>query len=175
MKIRITDSLSLSEYTLNDAPELTHYLNEKGIYDSTINIPFPYNARHANDWIRHTLAERSHGKMPHNFAIRYHDELIGGIGIIFKEFGHFGHQAEIGYWVALPYWNRGFATLAIGTFSRWVFESFSLRKLTAAIFAENISSEKALIRNGYELEGLVREHVCKEGRYIDCKLYAKFR
>lgn len=174
MKIRVNDVISLDEFTLDDKFDLVNHLNDKEVSDTMLTIPFPYTLQDAENWIYFTLNLRASGKQPQSFAIRLHvtGEVIGGIGLNLKEEKFYRHQAEIGYWVAKKYWNKGIITDAIKTFSNLAFNLYPfLEKLTALVFIHNIGSQKVLEKNGFKEEGLLRKHIRKNDEFYDCKAY----
>ena len=46
-------------------------------------------------------------------------------------------SAEIGYWVAEPYWGRGIATAALVAATDWAFGEWPLTRIFAGPFARN--------------------------------------
>lgn len=83
-------------------------------------------------------------------------------------------SAEIGYWVAEPYWGRGIATAALTAATRWAFASFPLSRLYAVPFARNAASCRVLEKAGYLLEGTMRRSAVKQGEVLDQLLYAAY-
>jgi len=175
MSIQITDEIHLGEFRAADKDALIEYLNDRDIYDRTLRIPFPYTEAAADAWL--TLAAkmtREQGQ-PVCWAIRRPDEgLIGGCGFEGFQAGK-SHRAEIGYWLAKPYWGRGLMTAVVQQLCRHAFEKFGLAKITAHVFAPNQASARVLEKCGFEQEGFLRKHFYKDGQYLDAKLYGLLR
>lgn len=57
----------------------------------------------------------------------------------------------------------------------YAFEKMNLRKLYGEVFAFNASSIRFHKRLGFQLEGQLRRHVLKQGKYEDILLFALFR
>src|SRR5918999_5818235 len=76
---------------------------------ATSNVPHPYPADGAVTWIRYTLAQRDLGYEV-NFAIFAGDELVGVCGVL--NISGTPRRGELGYWIGVPYWNRGYASSA---------------------------------------------------------------
>ena len=110
MKIVVNDQVCLSEFRSSDKPALLQHLNDPDIYHRTLRIPFPYTDSSADEW--HTLVAKvteQQGR-PVQWAIRSADDaLIGGCGFDGFQAGK-SHLAEVGYWLAKPYWGRGIMT-----------------------------------------------------------------
>src|SRR6516162_10369737 len=107
MDLTVTANIFLSEIRPADKAAYIEHLKEKAIYDHTLRIPFPYTEADAEEWLALVQkATQEHGQ-PANWAIRNEsDYLIGGIGFDDLTLGK-SHRAEIGYWLAKPYWGRG--------------------------------------------------------------------
>jgi [ribosomal protein S5]-alanine N-acetyltransferase len=63
-------------------------------------------------------------------------------------------------------------TAVVGAACRFAFEQYGLIKITAYIFAGNTGSARVLEKCGFQLEGYLRKHHFKDGRYVDSQLYA---
>lgn len=175
MKIQANERVHLSAFEPDDKLALVEHLQAKEIYDCTLRIPYPYKEADADAWLE--IAARAtvmHGR-PVYWAIREPGgRLIGCCGLDGLESGK-SHRAEIGYWVAKPYWGHGIATDAVRALSRWAFEELGLVKLTAWIFAFNQASARVLEKSGFEQEGYLKQHYRKDGNFIDARLFGRLR
>jgi len=84
----------------------------------------------------------------------------------------YGHRAEIGYWLAKPFWGQGIMSAVVGAICDFAFGDWKLVRITAHVFTSNEASSRVLEKNGFEYEGLLRKHHQKDGKFIDSKLYA---
>jgi RimJ/RimL family protein N-acetyltransferase len=175
MKIVVNNQIHLSEFRPSDKPALIEHLNDRDIYDRTFRIPFPYTDADADAFLaRVAKATEQHGQ-PAHFAIRCADDrLIGGCGLNDFENGK-SHRAEVGYWLAKPFWGRGIATAVAQRVCQHAFEEFDLVKITAYVFMLNLASARVLEKCGFVQEGLLRKHFQKDGQFIDVKLFALLR
>ena len=55
------------------------------------------------------------------------------------------------------------------------FEKLRLKRIYAYVFASNRASQKVLERAGFVLEGKLKRHKLKKGKYYDSFLYAKVK
>ena len=172
MKIIVNDQIHLSEIRPSDKPALIEHLNDRDIYDRTFRIPFPYTEADAEAFLaRVAKATEQHGQ-PAHFAIRTGDDtLIGGCGLNDLEIGK-SHRAEIGYWLAKPFWGRGIMTAVIKRVCQHAFEEFGLVKTIAHVVTHNPASARVLEKCGFVQEGLLRKHFLKDGQFIDVRLFA---
>lgn len=167
-----TERLVLRRWREDDAEALARHADNRRIW---INLrdrfPHPYTLEDAREWIGRCLAAAD---PPLNVAIEHAGEPIGGIGLQpWEDVARF--TAEVGYWLGEAFWGRGFATEALQRFSAYAFESFPFERLEAFVFATNPSSGRVLEKSGYQYEATLRRSAFKDGRFLDCHLYARLR
>jgi RimJ/RimL family protein N-acetyltransferase len=84
-------------------------------------------------------------------------------------------SAEIGYWVAEPFWGRGIGTAALVAATDWAFGEWPLTRIFAVPFARNAASVRVLEKAGYAMEGRMVRSAVKQGEVLDQLLYAAYR
>ena len=170
--IPIDDELHLSEIRREDAPLYVEYFKDPDIYANTLRIPSPYTLKDAEEFFQRVNEVTEKFGHPVNFAIRsVKGELLGGMGFI-----HFDptiHKVEIGYWLGRPHRGKGIMTRAVKAFCDHAHKRFGFLRFTAGIFVGNKNSVKVVERAGFQFEGVHRKVYLKDGRYIDCQMYAK--
>jgi RimJ/RimL family protein N-acetyltransferase len=77
-------------------------------------------------------------------------ELVGSCGLKHLEDGL---QIEVGYHLARPAWNRGYATEAAGACLRHGFEILQLNRIVGVVALDNFASQRVLEKIGMRLEG----------------------
>jgi RimJ/RimL family protein N-acetyltransferase len=171
MEIPANDQIHLSEFRPSDKDALIEHLNEREIYDRTLRIPFPYTGADADEWLAIVAKVTRQQGCPVQWAIRTTDDsLIGGCGFDGFEVGK-SHRAEIGYWLAKPYWGRGIMTAVVQRVCHYAFDEFGLVKITAHVFAHNPASARVLEKCGFQEEGFLRKHHLKDDQLIDARLF----
>lgn len=172
MHIPVTDQISLTDFRPSDKAACVERIGDRDIYDRTLRIPHPFTEAHFNQWLGIVAAATEQHGEPVHFAIREGDSLIGSIGFdgLTK-----GHKAEIGYWLAKPWWGRGIMTAVVGAACEYAFARWQLVRITAHVFESNIASARVLEKNGFEFEGLLRKHHLKDGKFLDSRLFALVR
>jgi [ribosomal protein S5]-alanine N-acetyltransferase len=160
-----TERLILRAFTLQDAPDVQRLAGEWEVAPRLLSIPHPYEDGVAEEWIsEHRSAfERGEGA---NFAVvlRERGELCGACGLIINSRDA---NAELGYWIGVPYWCQGYATEAAREVMRYGFEELGLHRIYAAHFRSNPASGRVLQKIGMSYEGTLREHHRKWGEYED--------
>jgi RimJ/RimL family protein N-acetyltransferase len=175
MKLIVNDHIHLSEFLASDKPALVEHLREKAIYDRTLRIPYPYTEAHADEWMALSAGITQQQGQPVHWAIRNQEAcLIGGCGFEGFQIGE-SHRAEIGYWLAKPYWGRGIMTAVIREVCRFAFDEWDLLKITAHVFSFNVASARVLEKCGFEQEGYLKKHFLKDGQLIDARLFGLLR
>ena len=174
-RIDVGNGYFLNAITPRDRPSYLEYLNEREIYDRTLSIPFPYTDQDADFWFQLVAAKTKENGRAVQFALRTVDgKLIGGIGFDGLVIGQ-THKAELGYWLAKPFWGKGIMTQAVRGVCKIAFSDFGLERITANIFAFNTASQKVLEKNGFAAEGYFKKHYRKGDSFFDGKIFALLR
>jgi ribosomal-protein-alanine N-acetyltransferase len=178
MELRVNDQIHLTEIRETDKPAFLRHFADKEIYNWTLRIPYPYTEAHADEWLAIVAEDtRKHGR-PVTWAIRVQDEsLIGVVGLgVETEPSFRSHRAEIGYWLAKPYWGRGIMSAVVRAVCEHGTREFGLVRITAHVFDGNLPSIRVLEKCGFVCESpLVRKAYQKDGRFIDGRFYALVR
>jgi RimJ/RimL family protein N-acetyltransferase len=96
------------------------------------------------------------------------NQFIGCIGLdVNKRF----NRAELGYWIAEPHWNQGYASEATKEMLRFGFEEVDLNKIFGSHYYNNPASGKVMVHNGMIKEAELKEHIKKDGRYLSVIQY----
>lgn len=167
-----TLDFSLRKWTLNDVPALVKYANNKKVADNLRDaFPNPYTRQDATSFLAAAAAEND---PPALLAIDIEGEAVGGIGLVLQG-DVYRKSAELGYWLAEPFWGKGIMTAAIRRMLDYVFENYDLLRIFAEPFAHNAGSRRALEKAGFQLEGTLRGSIYKNGRIYDSCIYGILR
>ena len=107
-------------------------------------------------------------------AIEVQGEAAGGIGIHPLEDVYRG-TAEIGYWLAEPFWGRGIITDAVRALVPVAFERTGITRIQAGIFSSNPASMRVLEKCGFVREAVHRNAITKQGVVMDEVMYVRLR
>ena len=162
---------TLRPWRKSDAPSLAKYGNNASIARQLRDrFPHPYTHADARQYIQ-SLADV---QPVTSFAIVTPEpdgEAIGGIAF-FPGSDVERFSAEIGYWLAQPFWGRGITVEAIGLVSAYAFETCDMLRLFALPFADNAQSIRVLEKAGYTREATLRSSSVKNGVPRDQALFA---
>ncbi len=164
-----TARLILRPFAEGDAPAVQAYAGERAIADTTLAIPHPYPDGAAAGWIA-THPAAWEAKTGVTFAIVEGERgvLAGAIGLT-MDVPH--AAAELGYWIGVPYWNRGYATEAARAVVAFGFESLGLHRIQARHLTRNPPSGRVMQKTGMRPEGVLRDAIRKWGRFEDVAMY----
>ncbi len=163
-----TMRFKLRPWNLSDLGQLVNYANNWNVAKYlTDQFPFPYTEDAGKSFIE--MASKDNPVRI--FAITLSDEAVGGIGIhpqqdIFKK------NAELGYWLAEPFWGKGIMTTAVKEMLEYSFNNFEINRVFARPFGNNVGSQKVLEKAGFVLEARLSKVLFKNGEYLDELIYA---
>jgi RimJ/RimL family protein N-acetyltransferase len=145
-----TERLMLRPGWIEDAPALSRAIGEEAVVRNLARAPWPYALGDAQAYLR-APADRL---LP-NFLIFARTQgsprLVGGIGLHRDDSG----AAELGYWIARPYWGLGFATEAGSAVIDLAQNSLRLNRLVAGHFLDNPASAHVLRKLGFAPTGRI--------------------
>ncbi len=162
--------VELRKYDLEYARDFAKFRTNPNIYINGFdNTPNPFTVENAIDLFKENINK----KLSDRFLIFYEGEFCGDIGIWLKD-DVYRHNAEIGFWIAEPYWNKGIATKSIELMTAYAFKNFELKKIIACVIEYNKPSMMTLKKCGYELEVVLKCEVFKNGTFYNQHRFAKF-
>lgn len=162
-----TERLLLRPSWPEDAGELHRAIADEGIVRNLARAPWPYTADDAA-----AFAALDHDPLFPTFMLMLRTDgaprLIGSCGL-----GDCDGEAEIGYWIARPYWGLGFASEA-GRAVMGIAKAIGHRKLISGHFIDNPASGRVLRKLGFRDTGRVEKRESKgRGQLVSCKVYEK--
>jgi [ribosomal protein S5]-alanine N-acetyltransferase len=152
----------------SDLDSLVKHANNWNVArNMTDKFPFPYTEKDGCSFI-----ERAMKGLPiHIFAIEIGGQSVGGIGIHPQDDIHC-KNAELGYWLAEPFWGHGVMTEAVKEMVEYAFSTFDIDRVFARPFGTNKASQRVLEKAGFKLEARFENALFKKGEYLDELIYA---
>lgn len=144
-----TRRLTLRAPRLEDASALARFAGDPDVSRMTASMPYPYALDDAHHWI---AASAGHDPREEtSFVVEHDDEgLVGAMGVFRGDEG----LQEVGYWIAKPYWGRGYATEALSALVGWAATAKRCRLLAAGHFEDNPASGAVLVKAGFLYTGV---------------------
>jgi diamine N-acetyltransferase len=101
-------------------------------------------------------------------------QAIGDLG--FNEIDRLHRNAEIGIAIGdKRFWNQGFGTEAMSLMVRYGFNDLNLHRIYLQVYETNPRAIRSYEKAGFVREGVMREAVFKDGRYINVVLMSVLR
>lgn len=158
----------LRPFALSDLDTLVRYANNFNIAKNLTDLfPHPYLEEHGRAFIEKTLA----ADPVTIFAIATADHIIGAIGL-HPQFDIHRKNAELGYWLAEPFWGKGIMPRAIAQMVDFGFKNLDINRIFARPFGSNLASQRVLEKAGFRLEARFEKTLFKNGKYEDDLIYA---
>jgi RimJ/RimL family protein N-acetyltransferase len=157
-----TKRLNLRAPRRGDVKAVASLANDRRIAENTARIPHPYRVDDAKEWF--ASANTPSGEIV--FLIALADEtVIGACGIAKLD----GVTPEIGYWLGVPHWGKGYATEAVRALIDYAFGDLDHGALSAGARVTNPASRRVLEKCGFQWTGvgLCRVRALKSSVPID--------
>ena len=157
-----TERLVLRRPTLADVKSIAHLANDRRIADNTRRLPHPYTPEDAVEFVG-ALANEIRNT---HFLIEHDASLIGMVGVDWRD----PDAPELGYWLGVDFWGRGFATEAARAVIDFTFEEFSIDTLFSGARVTNPASRNILEKCGFQWSGveLHRFEALGSSTPVDC-------
>ncbi len=139
------------------------WINDKTVTKNLMIGRFPCTLPKEEKWFKHMLESESDIV----FAIEFKDGThIGNIGLHDK-IGDW-RRAEIGTIIgAVKEWGKGYGTEAKRMIVDYGFNIVGAHKITSLVFSDNKANQRVNEKIGFKKEGVLREHLFNNGKYID--------
>jgi ribosomal-protein-alanine N-acetyltransferase len=167
-----TRRLLLRPFEVGDAPVVQRLAGAPEVALMTQNIPHPYEDGMAEAWIASHGPAWEEGRLLALAITSAGDGLVGTVSLRVTP-AH--RRGELGYWVGLPFWNRGYATEASAGLVDFGFRELALNRIQARHLPRNPASGRVMEKLGMRFEGIQRQYLLVRGAFEDLAMYAVLR
>lgn len=166
----VTARLRLRPFSAADSRAVQALAGAREVADTTLTIPHPYPGDAAASWIAtHRPAWTARTSVTYAITDVTDGILVGAVGLALVP----AHaSAEVGYWIGVPAWGRGYATEAAAALFDYAFGGLGVHRVEGRHFTRNAASGRVMQKLGMRPEGVMREAVRRWGRFEDLALYA---
>ena len=142
-----TERLLLRPWRESDAPELYRYAKDPAVGPAA-GWPPHTDVENSREIIRTVLS------VPETYAVVLKETglPVGSVGIMRRPHGSARmkwREAEIGYWIGVPYWGRGLIPEAVEALMTHAFADLGLAMLWCGHFDGNLASERVQAKCGF--------------------------
>lgn len=142
-----TERLVLRAPRLGDAKTIATLANDRRIAENTARIPHPYKFADAKDWV--AGANTRAGEETYVITLAG-GAVIGGCGFEMRD----GPAPEIGYWLGVAHWGKGYATEAVRALIDHAFGDLDFASIQAGARVTNPASRRVLEKCGFQWTGV---------------------
>lgn len=165
-----TQRLILRPFHLDDANAVQRLAGDWQIADMTLAIPHPYPDGAAEEWISSRPdAFAEHREFAFAVVLRDTEELVGNVSLL--DISVAQARAEVGYWIGVPFWGRGYCSEAVARLLQYAREEWQFTRLVGRCIARNPASARVMIKAGLKPEGHLVKHLIKRGKAEDVLLF----
>jgi len=158
---------TLRPWVASDLPSLVQHANNAEIARYLIDaFPHPYTAGDGRAYLEF-VASQAPGCI---FAIDVAGQAVGSIAL-HPQTDIQRKNAELGYWLAQPFWGQGISTQAIRQLVAYGFQTFDITRIFARPFGTNRASQRVLEKAGFTLEAQFTQTLFKNGEFLDEWVY----
>jgi len=156
-------TFDLRPWRLSDLDDLVRYADNPNIARNlTDAFPSPYTRADGEAYLN-IFCNQSPAKV---FAIEIDGKAAGSIGV-FPQTDIHSPNAEMGYWLAEPFWGKGIMPEAVRRIVEYAFGTFEINRIFARPFGRNKASQRVLEKAGFQFESRLEKVLIKNGKLED--------
>lgn len=163
-----TERLVIRQFELSDCDDLFAMMADSEVINQTIALVQHTDRSQTQDLLQviiQTYQEEFSTWSIFAIADKATNRIMGYCG--FYAYAPLFNRAEIGYALCRAYWGKGIVPEACKALVRYGFSVCGLNRIEATVYPENIGSMRVCEKLGLKYEGILRQHVNREGRYRD--------
>lgn len=158
----LKEDLELLVRWIND-PEVTQFLK----------VVMPMSPEEEWEWFE-GLRKRKPRDVVFGIALTKTNELIGNTGL--HRIDSVNRTATTGTLIGRKdLWGQGYGTEAKMLLLDYAFNTLNLRKICSQVHSSNPRSQRCQEKCGYKVEGRFKDHIFRNGEYVDLVQLAVFR
>lgn len=145
-----TERIILRPWLESDAYDLYEYASDERVGPSA-GWPVHTSVENSKEIIKHVLSN----KETYAIVLKENMKTVGSVGLMFKDKSNIEmgeNEAEIGYWIGVPYWGKGLVPEACEMLIAYGFETLDLNKIWCGYFDENHKSLRVQEKIGFEYQ-----------------------
>ena len=142
-----TERLILRLWKETDAEECYRYAKDPRVGPAA-GWPVHSSVENSRQIIRDVLMK------PETYAIVLKETglPVGSIGLHHNDLAKKEDEAELGYWIGVPYWGRGFVPEAARELLRHAFEDLKLNRVWCGYYDGNLKSKRVQEKLGFQYQ-----------------------
>lgn len=145
------------------------WMNDREICRLFKRVYKPLTVARQRQWYKKLLKDKTQLV----FAIEVDGVYVGNVGL--KNIDYLNKKAE--YYIFIGnknYWNRGIGTISTQKFLSYIKKHLRLHKIYLHVDQFNLGARKLYQKTGFEKEGVLKDELLREKRYITMIRMAHF-
>jgi len=163
-------NIELKKWTFEDKESLISICNRVERRYLTNRLPYPYTEKDADWWL--SMTHEQEGKDGVFRSITVDGRIVGNISVKRKA-DVYDKDAELGYLLMKENWSKGIMTEAAKQICEIAFADLDIIRITGLVYEPNIASRRVLEKNGFVLEGIMKNAVVKGEDIYNLCVYGK--
>lgn len=158
----ISKRLILRPIEKEDLEEIRNWKNDPEIKRSLGGFSFGFSKKDIVDWYK----GNKKNDYRWSITIKKTKRLIGFTGIY--NIDNVNRNAEFGILIGdKKSYGKNYASEVTNTVLEYCFNELNLNKVYLEVLADNIPAIKVYKKNNFRIEGKLRKHIYRDGKYID--------
>lgn len=156
----VTARLLLRPWREEDAPVLYRYAGDPRVGPEA-GWPVHTSPEHSRECIRRFLS----GPETYAVVLRETGEPVGSIGLQFPGESNLPlgrDEAELGYWIGVPYWGQGLIPEAARALIDRGFQKLGLKRIWCGYYSGNQKSRRVQEKLGFRFHRVEKAHHCPQ-------------
>jgi [ribosomal protein S5]-alanine N-acetyltransferase len=110
---------------------------------------------------------------PYAITVKPDPQPVGACGCFWAAKPH--QTMELGYWIAEPFWGKGYVVEACREVLAFVFAEYAPERMQARVIDGNDASARVLTKLGFRDEGTLRKSLLRRGNFEDVRMFSLLR
>lgn len=162
------EGLKIRRAEADDDVQVSEIFASAKVYADTLQVPYP-----SREYWRRRLTENP-DSVYYLVAI-VDDRIIGMVDVVTFHRPRRKHAGVIGICVHEEWQGKGVGKELMHAIINLADNWLNLTRLELEVYADNEAAIRLYERFGFEVEGTLRQHAFRDGRYVDSKMMGRLR
>jgi len=159
----VGDTVYLRPLEIEDIESFILWLNDEEVRQYLMRSS-PLNKIREKEFVEELY--KDYREIVLGIVLKENDQLIGNINLQRISIPH--RQAELGVFIGdKSYWSKGYGTDALLLMLKYGFDQINLHRIYLTVLSFNPRAIRAYEKVGFRREGILREHIYRNGQYHD--------
>lgn len=160
----------IRELQLSDMDYMYEWMSDTDVMGSLVLGRTINSKGKIEDFIRASWNDKTN---IHFAIVTDENEYVGTVSL--KNINYIDRNAEYAIAIRKEFWGKGFSKIATDELLKFGFYKLNMHKIFLNVISKNIRANKFYCKFGFELEGVLKEHLYLNGEYVDLNLYRYLR